>query len=140
MLEGGNARIQAFDVHGNALARFKGGSSEIRLLKFESDATYLDMAVESTGWIYILSFVGSGRNPSDYRLDIYDPDGSDDNYLSRTTGVAAGKMAVDLWRNIFTLNYEPIVGPSGVEPSISEWIPSTPDGCNQAANPFCGRL
>jgi hypothetical protein len=140
VLEGGNGRIQAFDVHGNALARFKGGTSEIRLLKLENDATYLDMAVESTGLIYVLSFVGDGRNAADYRLDIYDPDSMDDTYLSRTTGVAAGKMAVDLWRNVFTLNYEPIIGPTGVEPSLSEWIPSTPDSCDPATNPFCGRF
>jgi hypothetical protein len=66
-----------------------------------------------------------GPNPSDYRLDIYDPEGTEDTYLSRTTGVAAAKMAVDLFGNVFTLNYEPLIGPDGVEPSISEWIPST---------------
>jgi hypothetical protein len=63
-----------------------------------------------------------------------------DRYVSRTTGVAAGKMAVDLWRNIFTLNYEPLIGPDGLEPSLSQWTPSTPDGCSQANNPFCQKL
>lgn len=140
VLEGGNRRIQALDVHGNPVKRFKGGSSAERRLDQEADVTYLDMAVESTGWIYLLSFAGAGRSPADYRLDIYDPNGMTDTYLSRTTGVAAGKMAVDLWRNIFTLNYEPIITPDGVEPSLSEWIPSTPDGCSQADNPFCQRI
>ena len=140
VLEGGNARIQAFDVFGNPTARFGGGTSEALFLTPEPDAIYLDMAVESTGWIYVLSFAGSGANPADYRLDIYDPDGPGNRHLSRTTGVAAGKLAVDLWRNVFTLNYEPIIGPNGVEPSISEWIPSTPDGCDQTNNPFCGRF
>ena len=98
------------------------------------------MAVESTGWIYILSFVGSGRNASDYRLDLYDPNESRRIYTSRTTGVAAAKLAVSLWRNVYTLNYEPLVGPHGPEPTISQWIPSTPDGCDQMTNPFCQRL
>ncbi len=140
VLDAGNGRIQAFDVFGNPTPRFNGGTSEVRPLYPENNATYLDMAVESTGWIYVLSFAGSGRNPADYRLDIYDPDGTEDTYLSRTTGVAAAKMAVDLWRNIFTLNYEPILTPDGVEPSLSQWIPSTPDGCSQDNNPFCQRL
>jgi hypothetical protein len=143
VLEGGaTRRIQAFDCFGNQVLRFdKKGTATMDLRSTGSAAVqYLDMAVESTGYIYVLSFVGDGRNVADYRLDIYDPDSMDDTYLSRTTGVAAGKMAVDLWRNVFTLNYEPIIGPTGVEPSLSEWIPSTPDGCNQGTNPFCGRF
>lgn len=140
VLEGGNARIQAFDVHGNPVARFQGGTSEVRPLQPENGVTYLDMAVESTGWMYVLSFIGTGRNASDYRLDIYDPDAMGERYVSRTTGVAAGKMAVDLWRNLYTLNYEPLVGPDGLEPSLSQWTPSTPDGCDQRNNPFCQKL
>jgi hypothetical protein len=140
VLDAGNARIQAFNVHGDPVPRFKNYTSEVLRLQDEANATYLDMAVESTGWAYVLSFVGSGTSPSDYRLDIYDPNGTRDGYLSRTTGVAAGKMAVDLWRNVYTLNYEPVVGPEGLEPSLSQWIPSTPDGCSQMNNPFCQRF
>jgi hypothetical protein len=36
----------------------------------------------------------------------------------------AGGMAVDLWRNAYTLNFQQISGPGGrPEPSLSEWIP-----------------
>jgi hypothetical protein len=81
------------------------------------------MTVEATGYIYVLSYQNSGRTADDYRIDIYDPNGA---WLSRTTGVAAARCALDKWRNLFTLNYEALRGRLGLEPSLSEWIPSTP--------------
>ena len=62
----------------------------------------------------------------DYRLDLYKPDGS---FLLRKTGVAAARMAVDTFRNVYTLNYETIAGAPRIEPSLSQWEPSTPEGC-----------
>ena len=67
-----------------------------------------------------------GSVAADYRLDIYDPQG---NFLARTTGVAAARMAVDTFRNVYTLNYETIAGAPRIEPSLSQWSPSTPAGC-----------
>lgn len=94
---------------------------------------YLDMATEMKGYIYVLGYSGSGAQPSNYFLDIYDPLG---RWLSRTPdtklnpaaiGVNAGRIAIDMWRNLFTLNFEAIAGPNGrVEPSVSMWTPSTP--------------
>jgi hypothetical protein len=60
---------------------------------------------------------------SDYRLDIYNPDGS---FLTQVAGLAAARLQVDLWRNLFTLNYEILQGSGRTEPSVAEWIPSTP--------------
>jgi hypothetical protein len=116
VLEGGNRRLQAFDCYGNQLLHFADKSSGSAALHDEGSTPvqYLDMAVESTGYIYVLSFHGSGRN---------DPKGK---WLSQTRGLAAARLAVDKWRNLFTLNYEAVRGPRGLEPSISEWIPSTP--------------
>jgi hypothetical protein len=86
--------------------------------------TYLDMGIENKGYIYVLSHANDGHVATDYRLDIYNPDGT---FLVRTTGVAAARFAVDLWRNVNTLNFETLTGPAGrLEPSISEWIPPTP--------------
>jgi hypothetical protein len=57
-------------------------------------------------------------------LDIYDPQGV---FLTSTPGVVAANFALDAWRNVYTLNYEAITAPAGdTEPSVSEWIPSTP--------------
>ena len=43
--------------------------------------------------------------------------------------MAAARMVVDTFRNVYTLNYETIAGSPRVEPSLSQWEPSTPEGC-----------
>lgn len=96
--------------------------------------TYLDLAVEALGYLYVLSFTGEGKEVSDYHLDLYDPAGK---WLSRTpdknknpnaTGVNAGRLIVDMWRNMYTLNFEHFEGPGGrTEPSVSTWLPTTPE-------------
>ena len=45
------------------------------------DIHYLDVGVETKGFIYVLSYQGTGSIQSDYHLDIYNPDGT---WLSRT--------------------------------------------------------
>ncbi len=96
----------------------------------DDNLEYLDVACEPEGFIYVLSYLRPGEKLSDYRLDIYNPDGS---HLTRTpkaagdAGVNAAKISVDQWRTLFTLNYEAMRGPGGrTEPSISQWIPSVP--------------
>jgi LBP / BPI / CETP family, C-terminal domain len=87
------------------------------------EVTYLSMSTELKGYIYVLSYVGAGRSVTDYRLDIYQPNGP---WLARTAGVNAAKVVVDMWRNLYTLNYESFQGPGGrTEPSVSTWMPST---------------
>lgn len=95
-----------------------------------ADIHYLDVGVESKGFIYVLSYQGTGSKQSDYHLDIYNPDGT---WLSRTPeksgnpGVNGARMIVDQWRNLYTLNYDTILGPDNrTEPSVSTWIPSPP--------------
>jgi hypothetical protein len=125
VLESLNKRIQALDIDGNPVKHFNNKTEYFASLHAETGTvTYLDMGVEFMGYIYVLSYTGDGSIPNDYRLDIYDPDGA---FLSRTTGFAAHKMVVDLWRNVYSLNYRAIAGIGGrTEPSVSEWIPSTP--------------
>ncbi|HEY6873133.1 MAG TPA: hypothetical protein VI298_10450 [Geobacteraceae bacterium] len=94
---------------------------------------YLDLAVEMKGYIYLLSYTGDGSNVGDYRLDIYKPTGE---WLTRTpdaskdpkaTGINGGKLVVDMWRSMFTLNFEHFQGPGGrTEPSVSMWLPTMP--------------
>ncbi len=88
---------------------------------------YLDVAVEAKGFIYVLSCVNDGKAPSDYRLDIYKPDGSPlTTDAGRHNGqINAPRMIVDQWRTLFTLNYQQMEGPAGrPEPTVSQWIPS----------------
>ena len=115
------ARIQALDVFGNPVNCFaKGTSPEMPLKAETSPVTYLDMGVESKGYIYVLKVMGDPSVQANYKLDIYQPDGT---FLTQTANVVAGKMVVSLWRDVYTLNYEVIMGPNGTEPSVSWWSP-----------------
>jgi hypothetical protein len=112
-------RLQAF-------MRLKTGTSP--------SIVYRDVAVESKGFIYVLLHeipADRALSPGDYRLDIYNPDGtplSQDPH-AHNGNVNAERMMVDQWRTLFTLNYEQMLGRAGrPEPTVSQWIPSTPAG------------
>jgi len=94
--------------------------------------TYLDLAVEPQGYLYVLSYQNDGATPTDYLLDIYAPDGA---FTSRTPdpavttnpqNVVAGRIAVDLFRNLYALTYQPLRGQHGPEPDLAHWIPTPP--------------
>ncbi|MDR2871040.1 MAG: hypothetical protein LBV45_00610 [Xanthomonadaceae bacterium] len=98
--------------------------------------TYLDLAMEAKGYIYVLSYRGSGLSASDYVLDIYEPDGSflvtsPDPDLIRDPGarqyLAAARLVVDPFRTLVSLNYGAFAGTNGrTEPIVSQWTPNTP--------------
>ena len=124
----GEQKARITDYHPNDLASLHAAAES-------SDEKYLDLATEMKGYMYVLGYTGTGGQVSDYFLDIYDPLG---NFLSRTpdtsieptaTGVNAGRIAIDMWRNMYGLDFEAIAGPAGrVEPSVSLWVPTTPEG------------
>jgi len=137
IIESGNNRVQAFDTGGNPAYNYPycadfpnidptntTTSPFFSLNPARNGSTYMDMVVESVGYLYVLSV----NSTNVYTLDIYDQHGA---WVSATSGVNAGKLTVDLFRNLYTLNYETLKLPSGTvpsitEPSISQWIPSTP--------------
>ena len=100
-----------------------------------TEITFMDLAVEIKGFIYILYYVEDGSTLDQYRLDLYDPLGT---FLSTTPntdleatakGIPAGKITVDIWRNMLALNFEAILGPNDrTEPQVSKYIPTTPYG------------
>lgn len=114
-------RLQAFDLFGNPAGIFMNGMASVELS--QENWTYLDVAVESKGFIYVLKYYGDGSSYLQYWLDIYNPDGS---FLTQTPGIAAGKLTVDLWRTVYTLNFQKISKPDGeqTEPSVSIWVPT----------------
>jgi hypothetical protein len=120
VLEQGGNRIQAFDTGANPTPFFA-GKSTMQLKPQAGDIVYLDMAIEFIGYLYVLSRnTASGR----YSMDIYTPAGA---LLATTNDMNVAKLAIDLFRNVFTLNFETIQPVGGItQPSISEWIPSTP--------------
>jgi hypothetical protein len=130
VLEGGNQRIQAFDLHGNPVPYFanpaapRRGKVSTMALAGGGGARYLDLAVEAKGYLYVLGYRGDGTRAESYQVDLYEPDGS---FLVSTRGFAADKLTVDLLRNLFALNYEIILGKDGrPEPSVSLWTPAAP--------------
>jgi len=125
ILETRNNRIQAFDLGANPVPKFSAGSYFVDLI--DTPTAYLDLAVEYTGYLYVLSYTGQPGSLL-FRLDIYTPQG---DFLARTTGFNAARLAVNYWRDVFALNYQVLKLPDGslperTEPSVSHWIPSTP--------------
>jgi hypothetical protein len=95
--------------------------------------TYLDMAVEAQGYVYVLAFQGDGSKPTDYLLDVYGPDGKflfrtpDAKATTQPQNVVAGRIAVDIWRNLFALTYEKLRGVGGAtQPGVAHWMPTPP--------------
>lgn len=130
ILESNNNRIQAFDIQGKPVQYFSGGTSATMTLNSASASFYLDIAVESKGYIYVLYYTGDGSLPSDYNVDIYQPDGT---FLVSTPNVAAANLVVDILRNMFTLNYETILdGSNRPMPSLSHWMPPAPPAGTKA--------
>lgn len=127
VLESQNARVQAFDIFGNPVLYFAGtGATKSSVLNLveRAGSTYLDISVESQGYIYVLSYTGEGGSAKQYQVDIYKPDGS---FLVTTPNVAAAKIVVDILRNMFTLNYETFLDKTNrVQPSVSMWLPPAP--------------
>jgi hypothetical protein len=118
--------LQAFDVHGNPAKEFKNkGTAFVDLHSEARSVTYLDVAVEAMGYMYVLKYLGEGDTKLDYVVDLYNPDGT---YLTQFTGIAAARLALNYWRDLFALNYEIMAKPGdgGTEPTVSVWLPSTP--------------
>ncbi|MBO3697921.1 hypothetical protein [Roseivirga sp. E12] len=130
ILEAVNNRVQAFDTQGKPIPYFTDPNDESAKvstmnLANADGATYLDMAVEGVGYIYVLRHDADGSDPNSYAVDVYKPDGS---FLVTTTGVSAAKITVSLLRAIYALNYEVIMGDKGrIEPSVSLWVAPAPD-------------
>lgn len=130
VLEEGNRRIQCFDISGNPVPYFKqaGSTEKSAVLPLRATSapitTYLDLSVEGKGYIFVLACDENGSKPEHYRVDIYEPDGT---FLVSTPRVAAARIAVDLARGLYTLNWETLIGPDNrTEPSVSHWLPPAP--------------
>lgn len=123
ILEGeGSFSIKAFDRKGNPWKFFLGGTASTFPLE-EPDGKWLDIAIDDTEMLYVLSYTGTGTKAADYRLDVYDKRGT---RLFRNTGIAVARMTVDKWRRIYTLNQEVMKDSPLVEPTVSVWMPSIP--------------
>jgi hypothetical protein len=127
VLEQGNSRIQALDAGANPLPYFKQQQQPYFLnltATASGDVQYLDLAVEYTGFLYVLSV---NNATGQYRMDIYHPGQAGTAPITTIVDVNAGRLAVDFWRNVYTLNFEVLqfngAVPAVTEPSVSLWTP-----------------
>jgi len=119
VLEQGNARVQAFDVNGNPVARFKG--EPVFALRVVPQPGYRDIAVSMVGLIYVLGSRNGGATVNDFFLDIYDANGA---LLGSTFGVNAARIAIAADQTLYTLDFDALTGPAGrTEPTLSAWRP-----------------
>jgi hypothetical protein len=137
ILNAGASELAAFDLLGSPVRCFGTTAPLSFTLKLPQataplNRTYLDVSVDGSGQIYVLSYTGTGSQVSGYRVDVYLSNGTP--LVTNSTGMNVPHLAVDYWRSIHAANYTPILDSNGdpaidpvlgvQEPSISRFDPS----------------
>lgn len=121
VLENDTGRIKAFDVDGKPWKYFKNKTTSVLDISEPGlVVSYLDVSMDPSDLIFVLSRIGDVTTRSNYRLDVYGLDGT---RIMRNPGVSVARMVVDKFRRLYSLNYETIQGSPIVEPSVSVWMP-----------------
>ena len=87
---------------------------------------HLDIQADIGGLLYVLS---TNTQSGVYRLSIFDKLSQLQQALSVTESIFAAHIGLDHWRDLYTLNYQPITvqgsnaKPAITEPSVSLWTP-----------------
>ena len=126
ILEAGASQLAAFDLNGNPVTYF--GTDRRGALDGARDPTNCSTPSHwPTGHL-----PGPGRRrrqphlpavlhqrrlaPGDYHLDVYNPNGTPLTTLS--TGINVPKLAVDFWRSVYGVNFNPLADTVSGEPRI----------------------
>lgn len=125
-------QLSAFDVLGSPVRLFGTSTPQAFTLPLPSGRTYTDIGIDGSDDIYLLSYSGTGSAPSDYRIDVYQRNGTP--IATNSPGTNIPHFAVDYWRSIYAANFTALGDTSGhphidsaikvVEPSISRWDPA----------------
>ncbi len=137
-------QLSAFDLNGNPIPYFQPPVTRRSLvtnarslgaaakgnyrLTLVSSGTYLDLAVDGSGNIYVLYHTGAGTSPGDYRIDVYTKTGS--ALDTHSPGVDVPHFAIDYWRSIYAANYDPLTdlgtdtGKPHIDPDLGVAEPS----------------
>jgi hypothetical protein len=132
VLEAGRSQVSAFDLNLDPVRYFGPGRDHFSMA-LVSAGTYLDLAVDGACQLYALYFTGTGANPADYHIDVYNDHG--EPVATHSPGTNVPHLAVDYWRSIYAPNYSPLteqgtttahIDPRlGVpEPSLSRFDPT----------------
>ncbi|MFA7264978.1 MAG: hypothetical protein WC054_01585 [Candidatus Nanopelagicales bacterium] len=131
ILEQGAKRLSAFNLLGVPVKAFASENSNSEEEQFyaptDPGVTLLDVGNDGDGYVYVLGYRNAGTTINDYVLDVYAP--KSETRLFRVEKVNSGRMAVDWFRDVYSLNYQSIKALSGQstrQPSVSIWVPRTP--------------
>lgn len=135
VLDGGESpALRAFAVDGNPVPIFAGDTSSIALPTDGGARVHVGVAADGADYLYVLSYEDE-LDASSWILDVYDHTGAKQ---SSAPNVNAGRLAVDYWQSVFTLNYDPLRDDAGAvvldpgtkvaEPSMSAWEPAKAGG------------
>ena len=133
VLEAAALQIAAFDLNGDPVPYFTGATASLTrralatrargaqataqyTLPLATAGSYLDLAVDGAGQIYVLYYTGDGSAPSDYRIDVYAQTGA--LLDNASPGVNVPHFAVDYWRSIYAANYDPLADTVSGQPRI----------------------
>ena len=134
-------QLSAFDLLGNPARFFGSQSSPAFTLPLAVDRTYLDIGIDGSDDLYLLSNAGDNSQPADYRIDVYQRDGTPIATLS--PGANIPHLAVDYWRSIFAANYTALLDTTTNEPHIDPALdvvePSIADGTRPGDASAMGR-
>jgi hypothetical protein len=92
-----------------------------------SKGSYLDLAVDGAGMMYVLYHTSDGSAVGDYRVDVYDSK-SGALLNSNSAGVNVPRLAVDHWRSLYAANFDyladMISGQAQIDPNLGVIEPS----------------
>ena len=135
VLDGGaSPALRAFAVDGNPVPIFAGDTASVALPDDGGARVHVGVAADGADYLYVLSY-DDELDAASWTLDVYDHTGAKQ---STTPNVNAGRLAVDYWQSVFTLNYDPLRDDAGAvvldpgtkvaEPSMSAWEPAKAGG------------
>ena len=116
VLETGATQLAAFDLHGNPVPYFGTSAKPTYTAPLLTGRVYLDVSVDGSGQIYLLSYAGQGTQPANYYTDVYTPAGV--LMTGNSLGTNAPHQIVDYWRSIYTANYTPVLNTATGQPHI----------------------
>jgi hypothetical protein len=122
---GATSQLRAFGIDG-APAPFFDGKTSIDLQGGDERA-FVGLACDGGSNVYVLGY-SVPDDPDSWVLDVYDDSGA---HVLAQPGVNSGRLAVDFWQTVYTVNYVPIVDEAGapftdpaigvIQPSVTEW-------------------
>lgn len=130
VLEQGAKRLSSFNLLGAPVRGFvseKNNDDTTFYAATDPGITHLDVGADGDGYVFVLGYRNAGLSVDDYVLDVYAPQA--ETKLFRVDKVNSGRMAVDYFRDIYSLNFQSIkalAGKASTQPSLSIWVPRTP--------------